>query len=60
MTWKPFARVCGACGLSLAVVLGEEHEHVHVEAHMSPAFYRVDTVVRVATTSTPIRVVDSP
>jgi len=31
MDWKPFARLCGICGLSLAVVCGEEREHVHIE-----------------------------
>lgn len=54
MTWKPFARLCGACGLSLAVVVGEEHEHIHVETHLSPAFFRVD-LVSVTTTANPVR-----
>jgi hypothetical protein len=39
LNWKPFARLCGVCGLSLAVVVGEEPEHVHVETYASaPAF----------------------
>jgi hypothetical protein len=51
MTWRPFARLCGACGLSIAVVVGEEHEHLHVESHMSPAFFRVDNVSVTTTAS---------
>jgi hypothetical protein len=31
MAWKLSCRLCGICGLSLAVVLGEEREHTHVE-----------------------------
>jgi hypothetical protein len=45
MEWKPFARLCGVCGLSLAVLVGEEKEHLHVESNLSPAFFRVDNVV---------------
>jgi hypothetical protein len=37
MNWKPFARICAACGLSLAVIAGEEREHLHVEEYNSPA-----------------------
>src|SRR5437016_5456281 len=33
MNWKPFARLCGVCGLSLAVLVGEEREHLHVDAY---------------------------
>jgi hypothetical protein len=30
--FSPFCRLCAAWGVSLAVILGEEHEHLHVEA----------------------------
>lgn len=51
MRFKPFCRLCAACGLSLAVVVGEEHAHLHVETHLSPAFWRVDAVVVTTTGS---------
>jgi hypothetical protein len=51
VTWKPFARLCGACGLGIAVAVGDEHEHLHVETHLSPAFFRVDNVVVTTTAS---------
>jgi hypothetical protein len=50
MGFKPFCRLCAACGLSLAVVVGEEHEHLHVETQVSPTFFQASNIV-VATTS---------
>lgn len=51
MNWKPFARLCGICGLSLAVVVGEERKHVHVEMYApGPAF--MVSLYHVATSST--------
>jgi hypothetical protein len=52
--FKPFSRLCGVCGLSIAVVLGEEKEHLHIESHLSPAFWRVDTVAVQSTSSQPV------
>jgi hypothetical protein len=34
--------------------LGEEKEHLHVETHLSPAFWRVDSVAVQSTSSPPI------
>ena len=48
--FRPFCRLCAACGLSLAVVGGEEREHLHVEVQVSPTFFQANNIV-VATTS---------
>jgi hypothetical protein len=48
--FKPFLRLCAACGLSLAVVVGEEHEHLHVETQANATGWQASDIV-VATTS---------
>ena len=51
MNWKPFAKLCGACGLSLAVVVGEEREHVHVEAYTPGSAFTVNLYTVTSTAS---------
>ena len=51
MKFRPFCRICAACGLSLAVVLGEEHEHLHVEVEVNPVFFRANNLVVATTTA---------
>jgi hypothetical protein len=52
MSWKPIVRICAACGLSIAVVIGEEREHVHVETYAPPLAFT--TNLYVAVTSAPV------
>lgn len=49
MKFKPFCRLCGICGLSIAVVLGEEREHTHVEARADHTVIQSNNIVVVAT-----------
>ena len=58
MNVKPICRLCFSCGLALAVVAAEEHEHVHVESQVSPTFWRAANVP-VATTSSAVSVPSS-
>ena len=45
------SRICGVCGLSLAVLVAEEHEHIHVETQISPTFWQAENLYMAGTSS---------
>ena len=51
MSFKPLYRICGACGLSLAVLVGEEREHTHVETQVSATFWDAENLYVAGTSS---------
>jgi hypothetical protein len=51
MNFQPLCRICGVCGLSLAVLVGEEHEHIHLETQIRSTFWQAENVYIAGTSS---------